>query len=566
MPLNIIAQQWSRAARPVADDPAGQRRAATVRRGSTPGRRRVLRPAPEVSVSIVIALIALALRLVHVVASYNLFIDEVTYAEIARNIAAGHGVTHYGEPFDLHPPVALGTFAAGLRLLGSDGSLADLAFRLRVVPALFGAATAALCYPLARRCGLGRVPALAGAALIALDPFQISYDSRVMLEAPTQFLAAATVLLLITAARAEPGGGATGGPRRLLLAAAGLCAGLTFCSKETFGLVLGAALLVLIVQARPLRRRDTGAVLALAAGVYLVNLLATIVLGGLDAWVQARGNGLTRLVGLNKETGFTSDTVQVSLVSRLTANLDQLAVTYLLLVLGGLCCLLLVYRLGWRPAGAATGQPSAGQPPTGQPPTGQPPAGAVVVTAWALSACGYLMYATVFGSIEEQMYYIPLLPCVLCLVTVAGTGRRGATGVGRRAGPARGVLLALLLTLDLVVWTRVHTVDDNAYRQFFSWAEHGLPVGSRVAVTEDSAQFVLQDVEVGSWHTLGELRSHRVDYVLINPQLVEQGYGVGDPVFLEQLRERARVVFAATSERDGALLLFDVRALTGSDR
>ena len=32
---------------------------------------------------------------------------------------------------------------------------------------------------------------------------------------------------------------------------------------------------------------------------------------------------------------------------------------------------------------------------------------------WTLSAAGYLGYATLFGTIEEQMYYILLLPCVI---------------------------------------------------------------------------------------------------------------------------------------------------------
>ncbi len=50
-------------------------------------------------------------------------------------------------------------------------------------------------------------------------------------------------------------------------------------------------------------------------------------------------------MGLNQETGFNSEAVKVSLFSRLTANLDQLAVTYALLLLGGLCCLFLLYRI-----------------------------------------------------------------------------------------------------------------------------------------------------------------------------------------------------------------------------
>lgn len=520
-----------------------------------------------------IFLVALGLRLFHVVTSYDLFIDEVTYAEIARNIAQGHGVTHYGEPFDLHPPVVLGTFAAALRLIGTGGSLADLAFALRPVPALFGAGTTVLTFLIARRCGVRTGWAAGAAALIALDPFQISYDSRVMLEAQTQFFAAATVLLVIRSARPGPVGA-----HRLLLCAAGVCAGLVFCSKETFGLVLGAALVVLVLHGRAVPRRALATVLAIGLGGYLVNLVLTIWLGGVDAWLAARGNGLTRLIGLNKETGFTSDTVQVSMLSRITANLDQLAVTYTLLILGGLCCLTLVYRLVSRrsvrlvdpvptsePVTFAEQHDRPGQhePDGRDEPAATIGTGIAVVTAWALTSGGYLFYATAFGSIEEQMYYIPLLPCVLCLIVLAG--RRRPSG-GRWPRRIWGALIAVLIAVDLVVWARVHTIDNNMYRQFFAWAATGLPAGSRVAVTEDSAQFVLDDVDLGTWHTIAQLRRNRVDYVLINPSLVEQGYGVGDPAFLTALTERTPVVFSASSNLDGQLLVFDVRSITGGTR
>ena len=463
--------------------------------------------------------VAFALRYFRIVPSYNLFIDEVTYSEIARNIAHGHGVTHYGQPFDLHPPVVLSTYGLVIRLLGLHGDLADLAFALRPVAALFGSATVVLTFLISRRMGLGLSSATAAAALIALDPFQISYDSRVMLEAQTQFFAALTILLVMHLAQKDS--------RRLILAA-GFSAGLTFCSKETFGLVLGAALILIALSNRIAPRRTMAAIIGIGLGTYLANLGLTIWSGGLNAWTQARGNGLTRLIGLNQETGFGSPEVKVSLASRLTANLDQLAVTYALLLLGGICGLLLLHRLIHR--------------------RGTLPGEAAAPVAWTLAACGYLSYATIFGSIEEQMYYIPLLPCVLCVVACFRKGWWVA-------------LIPLFLAVDAVVWTRVHTTDSNIYRQFLTWSETGIPSNSRVALTEDSAQFVLQGLSLGSWHTADELRANRVDYVLINPHLVEQGYGVGDPGFLNYLETKATPVFRATSKQDGTLLLYDVRAL-----
>ena len=472
-------------------------------------------------------MVAFGLRFFHIVRSYNLFIDEVTYSEIARNIAHGHGVTEYGQPFDLHPPAVMATFGLVIRLFGLDGNLADLSFALRPVAAVFGAGTVTLAFLIGRRMGLATGAALAAAALVALDPFQISYDSRVMLEAQTQFFTALTILLVMRLSQQHS---------RWLVVAAGLSAGITFCSKETFGLVLGGALIVIAYSNRLAPRKDVFAVIGISLAAYVANLGMTIWTGGVHAWMQARGNGLTRLIGLNKETGFNSPTVKVSLVSRLTANLDELAVTYGLLLLGGICCLVLIYRLKlWRPA-ATPGQ-------------GEYPA-AVVPVAWALTACGYLVYATGLGSIEEQMYYIPLLPCILSVVALLAKHKKLLV-----------VLVGAFLAVDTVVWSQVHSTDSNTYRAFFSWARTGIPKDSRVAVTEDSAQFVLSGVDLGNWHTADALRDNQVDYVLINPDLVEQGYGVGDPEFLDYLKARATTVFSATSKQDGTLILYDVRKL-----
>lgn len=49
--------------------------------------------------------------------------------------------------------------------------------------------------------------------------------------------------------------------------------------------------------------------------------------------------------------------------------------------------------------------------------------------------------------------------------------------------------------------------------------------------------------------------------MLINPHLVEQGYGLGDPAFLNYLESEAVPIFSATSQQDGTLILYDVRRL-----
>ena len=53
--------------------------------------------------------------------AYELFIDEVTYADLALSVARGDGVRLHGEPFHLHPAGFFGTLAVAVRVLGLQG-------------------------------------------------------------------------------------------------------------------------------------------------------------------------------------------------------------------------------------------------------------------------------------------------------------------------------------------------------------------------------------------------------------------------------------------------------------
>ncbi len=64
-----------------------------------------------------VVVVAAVLRLVHVQSAYELFIDEVSYADLSANVAGGRGVVLNGGPFDLHPPLFF--LAAGALLLAT---------------------------------------------------------------------------------------------------------------------------------------------------------------------------------------------------------------------------------------------------------------------------------------------------------------------------------------------------------------------------------------------------------------------------------------------------------------
>ena len=223
----------------------------------------------------VIGVVALLTRLVALTTSNDIFIDEITYTNIARNLAHGHGVTLYGQPFFLHPPAVFGLFALVILVFGLHGSTESVIFSLRHVDVVIGSCVCLLTYLLVERAA-ARWVAVVAALLIAIDPLIITYDSRVMLEAPTQ-LAMVSVFLFLALAAGSPGATSDrrwlGSNRRRWLIAAGVVAATVFCMKETFGLVLGLALVILVVTGWIVSRREAAVVLALGLIGYAISVV-----------------------------------------------------------------------------------------------------------------------------------------------------------------------------------------------------------------------------------------------------------------------------------------------------
>ncbi|KQM83937.1 glycosyltransferase family 39 protein [Agromyces sp. Leaf222] len=522
------------------DDVATDERGGATRSES----RRVARARSSrrtaILVAIALAVVAALLRLIDITTSYDIFIDEATYAAIARDTTLLVGPTLHGLSFVLHPPIALLLLAGPAQFLGSH-DVAALIVGLRPVAAVFGSLTVAVLYLALRRAGL-RKAALAAAALVALDPFIISFDSRVMLEAFAQLFAVLTVAAAIRTATADP---RTRWRWAVVTAVAGAA---TFGTKETFGLVI-LATLVLVACTAP-RGERRGPMIAVAGtffGYALVNL-AMISWAGVGVWWHMRTDGLSRLLGTQQSTGFKAEGVQVSLWDRLLPNGVELAATYTILTIGGLCAISLLWGLLRRRAWAVDLAPGAA-------------AAVRIVAIWAVCACGYVAYAVVFGSLEEQMFYIAVVPCAAALsIRVFVIGRR----VLRRAGI---VGVVAILCLQGVAWVQVHTVSDDVYAQLLERVADVAPAGSTLAVTEETGQFVISGYELGQWATAPELIEHDVDFVLLSDRLVEHGYGLADQEFADAVREHGELVLSVQG-RENDLQLYDVRDWThpaGSD-
>ena len=307
-----------------AVDPSGRvlRADRSTRSARSTRRRRLL------VVATVVGLVATALRLYAIERSYNLFIDEVTYATIARNLSSGHGLTLHGDAFLLHPPIAFLGFAGVMELFGIGGSTWQIVMHLRMANAVVGGLACALTFLLVDRAASRRA-ALLAAAIIAIDPFLVRFDSLVMLEAPAQLATVAVVgflALRIGRDRTEPGGWTRA---RRTLVGAGVALAIAMSTKATFGMVAGLMLVVLWVTGWVIERRDAARVLIIGVVGYLsVVLLTASTWGSVGGWFSTQWHGVGRLVGVHQETGFNAPTTQVTLGERIAANLGQYGVTY----------------------------------------------------------------------------------------------------------------------------------------------------------------------------------------------------------------------------------------------
>ena len=280
------------------------------------------------------------------------------------------------------------------------------------------------------------------------------------------------------------------------------------------GLCVGGIvpLLVLLVTGWVLPRPDVAKSLAVGLSGYGIYVLLVALNGGIGPWWDQKDAGILRLIGAIQVTGFNAPG-HVSLVSRFAANSGLYAVTYGVMLVGFVGSLLLLIQL--RPWSSRAAMKSVVADRR-----------LLLIVVWQLSASAYLAYATVFGTIEEQMYYMLFVPSVVTACVAISLSSLVEGRIPRRALVA---LVVVVLAFDGGVWTLVHTRKDEGYQRLVAWSQTQLPQGSVVSATEGTAQFLLRGITIGDWSDLAQLQAHHVDYVVLSTTLVQQGYGSATP-------------------------------------
>jgi hypothetical protein len=451
----------------------------------------------------------------------DLHIDEVTYSQISDSVAIGHGVELHGRPFDLHPPGFFLLLGGLIDLFGgaTRPTSVERILDLRLVPAIIGSLTCGILAAAVWRTA-GVAAGVVAGVLYALDPFVMRFDTRLFLEAPTLFWVATGVLIFLVRET----------PRTAALAGAAF--GLALLTKDTaaYLTVFPLLLIAAFVPTPGLRRRALTAV-AVACAFYATYLLIVLATGNLGVLFDDKASGLLRLLGINQETGFNRPG-GITLVETLKRNLPYYGASYALCGIGTLCALVRVPAIR----------------------RGTARLGVTLLVAIQLCATLHLIYGVLVGTLEEQMFYLLAVPSLACVaLTVPLLAERG------RAVRAVAIAVSVVwLAASAGSWLTLRSTTDDTYLQYARWTSAHLPAGARVAVTEETAQFVQRGAVVGEWTTPAALKANDAGYVLISTRLIEDGFGKADASFERWLDRNGRVVFRARGRTMGELRLYAV--------
>ncbi|GAA4808652.1 hypothetical protein GCM10023200_53030 [Actinomycetospora chlora] len=465
--------------------------------------------------TVAVALVAFLMRAIGLARANELFVDELLYAPIGNSVAQGHLPTFQDQPFFLHP---IGSFlldAAFIKLFGlGDLGPIDLVYGLRWLIAILGAVVVVLAF----RLLLKVVPlpiALGGAAVLAFDPFVLRSDSRVMLETPgTMWTLGAWLLLLgvLTNPASEP-------VRRWREVGVGVVFGFALVTKDMTVIQILVPLVAAIFWRRTLSAAQVGRITVGALLPYTIFVVVVAANGQLGEWLTQKTSGVRRMIGLDQVTGFNS--VQVSLVDRLIAEVARFGTSYVLL---GLCLVAGIGTVFARP-------------------TGRRLMGLIGVSTGLFG-----VYAFSAGALEEQFGYYTIVISVVVSATAIAEIRDRRPALHRPLMVAASVFI--VATVVLGVSARL-TVDDGM-PQARAFIETQLPPDARVAVTGPVGDFAFLPREGwGQWADLQSMRDNGAQYVLTQNRILEQGYGAAAPQTLVWLQQHAQPVFVAHGPTGG---------------
>jgi 4-amino-4-deoxy-L-arabinose transferase-like glycosyltransferase len=469
---------------------------------------------------LVVMLAAFGVRAVGVTRSFELWVDEMLYAELGRSVSLGQLPNLPDGPFFLHPPGAFLLEGIVIQLFGLTGDSMSLVFQLRWLTVVLGAVSVALAFLLVHQITRPAF-AWAAAAVLTFEPFVLRNNSRVFLETSAMALAlAGTLVLVVELTRGRA-------PRPPALLAAGLLLGFAVLTKDVIAVYAMAPVLLATLWRHTLDRRTAGVLLGAATFPYALYLAALVGSGYWADWWSQKVGGVARASGAVQDTGFNAPG-SPSLVERLIDQVGQFGSSYLLLLVCPLAGLLACWST--RPERRLVGLA-------------------------ALCIGGFGVYSAAFGTFEEQYGYPVMIAGVLALAVVA------AEYLERRPArmPAVATVGALFTGLVVLLGVRAETTVDDGFQQARLWVQANLPADARVSVTNSTGEFAFaSDPRFGVWPSAPLMEANGAEYILTQSHPTEQGYGYAQPEMLDWLSANAQPVFRADGPTNGSTVIWHV--------
>lgn len=513
---------------------------SVVRAATAAAERAVPRAKTPALVAVAAGTLTLLIRLALRGRAFDLFGDEVIYADTGHSVTSGGFPRFQGQVFFLHGPGFFYLEAGWEWLWGRQPGLAAQIYEMRSLNALLAAATAVVLVLLAVRAGSLRAGVVAG-LLFALDPFCIRQNDRVLLETGTMLWVLAGYLAFASLIRQPP-------PHRASARAvgAGLLFGAAVLTKDE------AVLLTILplLAAAWLRWRPRRGLILLTVGttaaVYAVYVAVVAANGYFGALWTAKTSGVLRLLGLVQITGFHSSKGG-SLAARLIAEGPDFVTTYLLLVLAVLALVPVLLRGDVRQR---------------------------IVGLLYCAAAVTLGYALILGTLEEQELYLLEVPSVLIIpvaATLLGRGsqaRRRCRADRQRFTAMVTAAVALTVGLNLITAVAWFRQPDDGFARLSAYMTAHIPAGVRVtdaaADRASSAESAAPQVAlalgsrygVGFWVTPAARSKEHVQYVVVPWAEIDHGYSYLSPAQVRQLVAHGRLVFSFYGRTYGDLELY----------
>jgi hypothetical protein len=476
-----------------------------------------------------LTVVAFAVRSVGLTHSFELWVDEMLYADLGASAGRGEMPQLADGPFFLHPPgffLVEGGIIRLLRIPTSDSM--SLAFDLRWLTAALGALTVGLVFLLTRRLA-GIWPAAWAALVLAWDPFVLRINSRVFVESLAVLMLVAGLLIVVRHLQNSRVEGRAhvrmrnSAPGHLI--AGGLLLGYAVFTKDAFLFFAMAPIGLAVVWRRTLALRDAAAIVAAAAIPYSLYLGVVAATGNLPQLARAKFAGVQRLIGTDVFTGFNAPGAP-SLFETLMAQVERYGTSYVVLLL---CPLAGVVA-------ACSRWPERR-----------------LVGLVALATGAYGVYMVGFGTAEEHYAYPILVVGAVALAVLVRMLLNGEL-VRRRVTLS---LLVLFLLAETTLGARQELTRDDGLLTFRSWADRHLPSDVKVGATNGASGYALaDDPRFGPWPTARLLKLRGAQYVLTFDVPTREGYTLATPEMLDWLEVHATAVFQTYGPTNGNTVLW----------